>query len=89
MRIDKHPVHNFQYTMSFAKGVPIYTATVVNFDDDDGGAALFDEMASGSTMRFIEGQGKNDSLIKFSLNGFSEALERTLAQCKAFKGNKR
>lgn len=85
IRVDEHPVRNVTYTLSLQERERIFFVNVANFDGED---ALLSELRTGRYLRFKPEAGKEEHFLRFSLQGYVAAEQRTLSLCRAFNKGK-
>jgi len=86
IRIDENPIHNMSYKISFEKGEKIFFVNIVNFDGEN---TLLDELREGGVLRFKLHASEEDYFLRFSLNGYREAQQRTKVLCDSFNKGKK
>ncbi len=77
-RVDSYQVHDMRYQLVFEEGDG---SAYLNIIDWNKGSTLFYEMMRGSVIRFKFGDFGNEAYIRFSLMGFTRAMNRTQQLC--------
>lgn len=85
IRVDENSLHNMSYTITLEGGQKVFFVDVTNFDGEE---TLLEELKTGKFLRFKLKQGKDEYYLRFSLQGFDVAQERTLALCQSFTKDK-
>lgn len=85
IRVDEHPIHNVAYTLSLQERERVFFVNITNFDGED---TLLRELRTGRYLRFKLRAGKEGYFLRFSLQGYVAAEQRTLSLCRAFNKGK-
>lgn len=82
LRVDEQPIRNIVYDFVMDKGAPVMFARLRNWDKD---STFLPELQRGSVLRFKLSTPRKDYFLRFSLQGFAAASQRTLTLCREFK----
>jgi len=78
IRVDDFPVRDFEYTSDFKKGSQIAMVTITEMSD---GHQFLDELKKGKFVRVKFFTKEEDFVLRFSLNGYTQALNNSESLC--------
>ncbi len=81
IRVDEEEIHTFSYAASATRGDTTLFLIALQYEDVRG---LAEEMGSGRVIRFRLPTERKTYYVRFSLDGYGEAVERTSQMCAYF-----